>query len=124
MSKVKEAIQSFGNLTGMTAPPAPTGEGFYASARKWIIDNGLLTEHEYNDMIILTHMADKAIKNTEFFIDRSAQKIHQVVYLSRFAYLFYNRDRLQYRIESLIGHLIKNYEYELRVELARHTKKN
>ena len=99
-------------------------EGIYKYARKFFIDHGVLTDFEFNDMVLGTHMVDKSIKDTEFFIDKNRKKIKHIIYLSRFGYLFRNHSRLQKKVYDNISPIFKNsgYSYESHVELLSSRK--
>jgi len=99
-------------------------EGLYKYARKFFIDNGVLTDYEFNDMVIGTHMASKSVKNTEFFVDKNQKRIKHIIYLSRFGYLFKNHRKLQKKVYETISPIFSNsgYGYESHVELVSKEK--
>ena len=95
------------------------GEGMYKMARRWLIESGVLTDYEINDLILTTYVSDRSVKYTEVFLDEKSRKLIHNVYIGRWAYLLRSHKRIRDNILNNIQHLYKNsnFNYEMNIKL-------
>lgn len=99
-------------------------ESFVRQAVNFLRENKIISDYDINNMIISTYVASEKIKDVEIVIDKKNSMIMVSAYISRWSYLFSNKQKIINQIVTNLQPIVSNgYILNVEVRLDRYDNK-